>query len=627
MLENYYRLLVGNINVDRLYSYQQTHLKESAESDNSLLTGETYQVTYRMNRGNLTEEQWDRLIKILETDTFKKIIDGFFVFFTIPAQYIEFIQYRYGISPILFDEFFKQKDGEIKINFCSHLTSFKSSLFVKLCEITMPELSYELLDPCLTALIEGYYDALKNFIISCDLQEGKDYFHLIGTCSPWIEEMFDLAFIDVNGSEKGQTCMCSSVIRIDDKSMHSKVLKAFQSDPLENASVEATMAIDPTIHLADSYRNDIRFGARNHLYAWRNRVGVLTDMPNIINAGRMICIDSCYGYSFDTELFEKGESLYGYSDASIFAPDWAIVGQKFEFLRVPYNLVPVVRVSDAEELIQKLIEATIQGCVFRGQTSEYYLNRSQELMDKLYGDQYAKEPSISSYALREKDPFEHHYAQWATIIRHYIFEALGDEDAASFLETLDATNYYLLCLAVAQHYGLPTYGLDISYSFVTALFFSFFVYKSSNDRFRNKYIRKESGDSIIYIFKPKSPEAFDFDRFNEKKQLFMRPIAQTASFAHSSWGMATNAIAERMIMGIKFDSKDIDFNELNSMLSTKGYPVLDIKTFFPTDDPFIHFLRNEVLIDENLVNRNVSQSVIEFDKYLKKHIYQIDPEL
>ena len=623
MLDNYYRLLLGNIDINRLKFYCHDHSLDSSKDIMPNTTEKKYNVIYGMYQRSLTKEQWKRFLQILKSNTFKNIINGFFRSFTIPVQFIDFIQYHFGISSTLFDEFSKQKDTEIETVFFDVMDEYESSQYVRLCQITMPELSYELLDPCITALIEAYYGALRNFVILCDPQLSKHFFHLKGTCSPWLEELFELAFIDVNGSSDAQCCRCSLIEGVDDSPVPAKVLKSLQSTSPLNPIVKKE-SIDPTIHLVDSLDNDIRFGAKKHLYTWRNRVGAFSNISNVFHSDRMIYIDSCYGYSFDMELFEKANALYGKSDAIIFAPDWAITARAFDFLRVPYYLVPQAHASNASELFTMLIEGLCHRCVFRGQTSSYYLNRSEELMNKLYGDKSAKEPSISSYALREKNPFEHHYALWSTIIRRYIISVLGN-DAIRFLETIDATNYYMLCLAVAQHYGLPTYGLDISYSISTALFFSFFIYTPSEDRFRNKYIRKESGNSIIYLYRPKPPEIFNYDRFNDNTQLFMRPIAQKASFAHSSWGMATNAIAERMIMAIDFDVKDIDFDELNTLLTQHNFPSLDIKNFFPSDDPFINFLRKEVLLDSNQDKAQIPQSVLDFDNYLKKYIYQIEP--
>ena len=130
------------------------------------------------------------------------------------------------------------------------------------------------------------------------------------------------------------------------------------------------------------------------------------------------------------------------------------------------------------------------------------------------------------------------------------------------------------------------------------------------------YIRKDSGTSIIYVFKPTQGETFDYDRFNLNFGIFPRPFMQKASFAHCSWGYAKNAIAERLVAAIQFDVSAINFQELNSLLRDDHYPELYEENFFAKVDCFIDFLRSYITNDFDTYNSD-------FKMYLKKYIYQM----
>lgn len=142
---------------------------------------------------------------------------------------------------------------------------------------------------------------------------------------------------------------------------------------------------------------------------------------------------------------------------------------------------------------------------------------------------------------------------------------------------------------------------------------------------KGQYIRKVSGESIIYLFKPKRHEMFDysrFDHFNKEFNLFLRPVAQDASFIHSSWGLARNSVAESLRFAIHFDVKDIDFDEINQLLETHNCPLLAVNTFFPENDPFVNFLKYKYLSPDRPMDDY--PHVSKLMEYLKKYIYQLE---
>lgn len=631
-MKDFYKLLYGLLDTkklcDALYldvsrTYYDAEGNITGISADPIFLNGIQSTIYGFRRNDLTDEQWDRLLCVLRKDTFKKIITEFISSFTITKDISEFLEYSFGIPREKTQKMNAQKNN-ITFAFFFNTAQDENGTAIKLCEITMPMLVHIVLDPCITALITTYYDALLNFIRSAVSTNKTSFFHTIGCCSPWLEEVFDVAFKDVFGENAGKCCRLSSEYQCDDYPTPAVVLKSSLSVDFTEPEINE-QDIDNSIVLMDSQDENVS-GSNNHLYAWRNRVGALADVPRESKATRLVYIDSCYGYSFDTSVFQDGKALYSPSDSRITTYENIASKYCWDYLRVPFYTVPRVHANSAEELFELLCTMKCLGCVFRGQTSEYFLNRSPKLMKRLYGEETAKEPSLASYALRNGDYFENHYAEWAYIIKEYLSFWIGADETAEMIGQMDVANFYMFCLAVAQHYGLPTFGLDVSGSIATALFFSLFEFHSKTAaNGKSQYTRKESGESIIYLFKPKSPEMFDFsrfDHFNSRYQLFYRPLAQSASFAHASWGMARNSIAERLQFAIHFDVRDIDYEAINRLLKTSNFPPLEVHSFFPENDPFILYLRYKYLSDD--WPKDSYPHVSKYIEYMKKYIYQVE---
>ena len=573
-MKGFYNLLYGLLDTNKLSSILRFDVTETIyDSDGNIVNisirpdneDHFVQVIYGIRRDSLTDEQWDKLLISLRRDTYKTILSDSINAFTVTENLVESLEYCFGISREKLKQLNEQRE-DVNVSFLFNTIQDEYGMLIQLCEITMPRILYVVLDPCITALINTYYDALVHFIRAATASEKVSFYHQSGCCSPWLEEIFDTAFKDVFGEVAGNCSRLSDVYQCDDFPTPAVVLKTVvekQFPEPENGG----QLLDNSILLKDSQSEEVRSGVNNRLYAWRNRVGVYAPVPHETVATRMVYIDSCYGYSFDINLFQDGRALYGPSDARITLYEEIASRYKWDYLRVPFYTVPRVRVKNAQELFDLLCTMECYGLVFRGQTSEYYLNRSSELMEKLYGEENAKEPSLASLALRSGDFFETHYTEWALLIKEYLSLFIGSDETSAMIGQMDVGNFYMFCLAVAQHYGLPTFGLDVSYSFATALFFSMFEYHpKTGANGKSQYTRKESGESIIYLFKPKKPEMFDFSRFdyfNTKYNMFPRPIQQVASFAHASWGMARNSIAERLQFAIHFDVQDIDFEAMS----------------------------------------------------------------
>lgn len=612
-MTGYYNILLGMIDIQKL----SWILSEDQE-----FVYENLQASYGVKKGTIDDIVWKKLIKILESDTFKNLLSEFLSKFTFPNELREQMIDLYNVDENKILNFIVDFSN-IKLNYCNEIINKdQKNESIVLVKIEMSNLNYIILDPCITMLVSTYYKALLNFIMNFQKYSNisSRYYHNIECCSPWIEELLCLAFTEVAGDFKnGESCRPSEYsVRDKASSVPAYVLKSIKSATAEQEKVNSLMPIDASILYKDTNSVEIKTGAKNHLFAWRNRISFyMQTAPSASHTSNFVYIDSCYGYSYDYELFSDYNSLYGETDSVPSPLDWMIKNYCHDWLRVPFIKVPRFIVDSAEELYDLLKDIYSLRFLFRGQPSEYYLNRSIALMRKLYNDAQAKEPSLASYAVRTNSMFEKHYIEWATIIKTYLYLTLGQEKAEEYFDKEDDFNFYMLCLSIAQHYGLPTYGLDVSDSLATALFFALNEFTPIDESKREyKYTKKEKGNSIIYVFSPTKGESFNYNRFDLNPNLFPRPFMQKASFAHCSWGYAKNAIAERLVAAIQFDVTKIDFAKLNALLRNDHYPELYEKHFFSKTDNFVSFLRAYITNNTSTYNKD-------FKNYLKNHIYQI----
>lgn len=612
-MTGFFKLLLGMIDLARVCEV----VSVKPECQNEMLD---HDVPYGICKGNINDCTWKILIEILESDTFENLLNNFLAEFVFPHELREQMIDIYGVDENKAYSF-SVDTSKMKLCYCHQVIRTTDDEHIVLVRIGMTRLSHTILDPCITMLISTYYQALVHYIIFLQkyAEKSSDYFHNPESCSPWVEELFCIAFNEVLGdSDNSNSCRASNKLLEDNLSpIPAYVLRSI-NEITGNKAVNNSINLDSSIVCKDENSSDIKNGAKVHLYAWRNRISsIMQNNLSSCHTSNSIYIDSLYGYSYDYELFADNTTLYGATKSVPASMEWLLEDYSHDWLRIPFIKVPRFKVKSAEELYKLVKNICGFGALLRGQSSEYNLNRSLPLMKKLYGDEKAVEPSLASYAVRKNMMFEKYYVEWASIIKAYLYSAVGAFYAEYFLSRLDDFNFYLLCLSIAQHYGLPTYGLDVSTSLSTVLFFAFYQFTEIDAKSRKyTYVRKEKGTSIIYAFSPTEGETFDYDRFDLHVDLFPRPSMQKASFAHCSWGYAKNVIAERLIAAIQFDVELIDFEKINGFLRNDHQPELYEDNFFSSTDCFIDFLHKYIENDSNTYNKD-------FKNYLKKYIYQI----
>jgi hypothetical protein len=337
----------------------------------------------------------------------------------------------------------------------------------------------------------------------------------------------------------------------------------------------------------------------------------MVELPAPREDGKVL-VDSYYGRAFDFEISENA-AVYGLTqdlDRSLHKHPMV-----FGCLRIPYRCVPRIKVRsrmDIESIIQDVIQKGREALgsphvLLRGQTQEYYIQRSPEARLALYGDSAALEPSFTASAVRRKQPLERIFPEWCFLIRTYVM-ALGAmviaRDGGAEPKVFDfdrevhrdaesarmdwqrlglSLDNHTLGFSLAQHYGLPSMGLDLTDNVGVALFFALReMQKVEGRRLRVSENNKDS--AVIYIFL--LPERFCVEHTRSRPSYFPRgrPDHQDAWFSHMGWAHKHNQCAEYLAAALYLD-KDGDYGTIPSA-----------EQLFPgeQDDEFGSFLEDAI---------------------------------
>lgn len=309
-------------------------------------------------------------------------------------------------------------------------------------------------------------------------------------------------------------------------------------------------------------------------------------------------LDEYYGTVFSASAYERmcpygisSEMLY-YDCMGNYCDNYKVV----DYFRVPYGKIPIYEVADnrqAEQIIQHVTDYNRDyNILFRGQGSYYTINRSSEERDLLYGESKAKEPSFLSSHCRPNINLDEKFLQslWNWQGR-MLLNDIG-VDLYNELPNTEYMDYFhskqeiegtfklsLFSLGIAQHYGMPSVGLDLTDDYRTALCFASnkFTYDSNNNL--NVKLLDDFSKSMIYVFRCPRNVVFPYSYTKPKNFPKCRPDCQHAWFGHVGWGFAKNQMGMYLACCIKVTKEmyaSIDQNYLKSLFpSSKDDPVLE----------------------------------------------------
>lgn len=276
-----------------------------------------------------------------------------------------------------------------------------------------------------------------------------------------------------------------------------------------------------------------------------------------------IILDRNYGQLYN-QMEIKPAAIYGRThEIPMFSGDQL---ENYGYLRVPFRRIPRRLVRDRAEV--EAILSSIRSAdsnlkiLLRGQTSEYLVKRSPKTSQLLFGEDAVLEPSIVTSAARRGPALETVIPEWMALLK--IFLTLdGRLSKDQYAEFSRAYSTPMFALALAQHYGLPTSGIDVTTDLDVALFFALMKYEKVPGTFKATYspLGKTVSPPVIYVMSVSMQQQFDYQGFAPPSFPSGRPEAQKGYFMHVGWGNAINTCARRVFLALYLDPEG-DFGEL-----------------------------------------------------------------
>jgi hypothetical protein len=158
-----------------------------------------------------------------------------------------------------------------------------------------------------------------------------------------------------------------------------------------------------------------------------------------------------------------------------------------------FNSIPAILARSSSEL-QAVSAGFSQAqngihIVYRGQTRAYSIPRRYRTSRLLCGEEAFNEPSLLTTAFRQRFEYVRVERFWRAIIADIDYRLTGYSDKRWWVEDRNEsipvgdgaiTRWHgVSTMAMAQHYGVPTYGLDVTQSIMTAWWFATHRFHSS----------------------------------------------------------------------------------------------------------------------------------------------------
>lgn len=286
-----------------------------------------------------------------------------------------------------------------------------------------------------------------------------------------------------------------------------------------------------------------------------------------------VVIDDHYGRVFTNRIYQQCFP-YGLANKLSFYKG-GIKGNIIDTLRVPYRKIPIYEIKKLSLLpvlvgdIEKYSPS--YEILLRGQTSTYFIERVNNEKYRLYGDESPKEPSFLPSHLRNEFDENFMTCMWhsqATILLNAIgldySQTLPAESADEYWKDIQkiirGPHLTPFSLGIAQHYGLPSIGLDLTKKCEVAAWFA--THKMNIDS--NGHTKEEPVENYdtatIFVFRCPRNAVFQYNQVAPYNFPKGRPDNQDAWFGHVGWGYAKNQLASYLVCGFRMHKEIL--NEL-----------------------------------------------------------------
>jgi hypothetical protein len=226
----------------------------------------------------------------------------------------------------------------------------------------------------------------------------------------------------------------------------------------------------------------------------------LGEVPQAVNG--VLLTDMCYGTTFSL----SARSRYG--DGT---PTQGIGGQLIEraleplavvgYTRAAAHRIPCVEARSTQELtraVDKIQRIAPGPLLFRGQTQHFSVNRPGFVNEMLYGTRIVDELSLTTAASRAKFEWDHFQYRFQLQAQGLLYADLParcfdtremDPEGTLRFDDVEVSRRYAwwegdwpafeqACMGIAQHYGIPTDGLDLTSNLGVALWFATSTYRA-----------------------------------------------------------------------------------------------------------------------------------------------------
>lgn len=300
-------------------------------------------------------------------------------------------------------------------------------------------------------------------------------------------------------------------------------------------------------------------------------------------------LDINYGMVYDEVLISNEAVVYGYTDK--IPPYSGDSLSNYGFLRIPFRKIPRIKLSSRKELDSFInsIQNRDKNLVlqFRGQNREYFIDRNTQEKKSLFGDDSILEPSLIPSAVRNNILMEDIMPLWNNMLHMYLDSLVNKvSESQKNLFSRDLVNFKtnvkfsVFSLAIAQHYGFPSVGLDSTTNIETALFFATHKFARENDKYSYTYnLDKLENPPVIYVLAPAERFHLDYKEFKIDYSEFLRPDKQDAKFLHTGWGLNKNRCARQIWVALYLDTKG-NFGKIS-----------EANDLFPKEDEFAQFIK------------------------------------
>jgi hypothetical protein len=243
--------------------------------------------------------------------------------------------------------------------------------------------------------------------------------------------------------------------------------------------------------------------------------------------------------------------------------------------RVPYRKIPIYEFKTVETVLKKIEDLKGENSghkiLLRGQTKFYPIQRDSEEKMFLYDDENANEPSFLPSFLRQDFNEYFIYNLWhnlTSLMLHDIGIDLksvlsNNEHIEYKKDTYNLKNspqFTMVSLGIAQHYGLPSIGLDLTEDLKVALWFASHEIKVIGGIATINKL-EDFSKSMLYIFRCPEDSVFSYDIIKPKHLTNTRPDRQKAWFNHTGWGCSKNQLALNLVCAFNLDSSVFEIFE------------------------------------------------------------------